>query len=175
MDELAGHLAAARRALRAAIDAVPADRHAVAPAAGRWSTAQIVEHLGLVERQVVGLLRRAFDRSVAAGLARETATGSVLATFAGDRLLDRQRRFTAPPSAATWEGLGVADGWRALEASRERLLALLAAADGYAVGSITAPHPLLGEFDFYQWVAFVGFHELRHAAQIREAVAAPLG
>jgi hypothetical protein len=30
------------------------------------------------------------------------------------------------------------------------------------------PHPALGVLDGYQWLAFVGTHELRHANQIRE-------
>ena len=30
-----------------------------------------------------------------------------------------------------------------------------------------APHPVLGALTFQQWIAFLGYHEARHAAQIR--------
>lgn len=40
--------------------------------------------------------------------------------------------------------------------------------DGLALGSVTAPHPVLGEIDVYQWLLFLGAHEGRHADQVRE-------
>ena len=41
-------------------------------------------------------------------------------------------------------------------------------ADGLAIGEVTAPHPFLGSLNLYQWLIFLGAHEARHAAQIRE-------
>jgi len=55
-----------------------------------------------------------------------------------------------------------------LNESREMLRAAVAEADGLALGSITHPHPVLGEIDLYQWILFVGHHEARHAQQIDE-------
>jgi hypothetical protein len=37
---------------------------------------------------------------------------------------------------------------------------------------VVVPHPALGDQNLYQWIAFVGAHESRHAAQIREIAAA---
>jgi len=45
---------------------------------------------------------------------------------------------------------------------------MLRAADGLALGQVTMPHPLLGEMTAYEWLATLGTHEARHAAQIRE-------
>jgi hypothetical protein len=42
------------------------------------------------------------------------------------------------------------------------------ATDGLALGGVLATHPRLGSLNVYQWVLFVGGHETRHAAQIRE-------
>jgi hypothetical protein len=40
--------------------------------------------------------------------------------------------------------------------------------DGWALETLSAPHPRLGSLNLYQWVVFVAGHEARHTAQIRE-------
>ena len=42
------------------------------------------------------------------------------------------------------------------------------AADGLALSQVTAKHPFLGVLNLYQWIGFIGYHDLRHADQIRE-------
>ena len=61
-----------------------------------------------------------------------------------------------------------AQGLAGLVESRQALLSALTAADGLALDEITQPHPLFGTLNLYQWVLFVGQHEARHTAQIRE-------
>ena len=67
--------------------------------------------------------------------------------------------------------LSAAEGLAALETSRRELLSAVAEGDGLALGTVTYPHPLLGDLNLYQWILFVGQHEARHAGQIREIAA----
>lgn len=46
------------------------------------------------------------------------------------------------------------------------------AADGLALGAVTAEHRFFGVLTVYQWVELVAAHERRHADQIREIGAA---
>ena len=46
------------------------------------------------------------------------------------------------------------------------------AADGLALGAVTAEHRFFGVLTVYQWVELVAAHECRHADQIREIGAA---
>jgi hypothetical protein len=154
--------------LQAAVDALPPALRDRAPAAGRWSCAEVLEHLLRVERQVVKLLGRVVREAIAKGLGPETATTPVLSPDQEAWLLDRERRDTSPAPAAPRAAIDAAAAWTALCASRQELLALLAEADGRALSTLTAPHPLLGTIDVYQWFGFVGYHEARHAAQIRD-------
>jgi hypothetical protein len=55
----------------------------------------------------------------------------------------------------------------ALEQSRKAFREVVAAGDGLALGTVSASHVLLGPLTLYEWVLFVGQHELRHAMQIR--------
>jgi hypothetical protein len=45
---------------------------------------------------------------------------------------------------------------------------LLVAGDGLELGAVTHPHPRFGVFSIYDWMAFLGAHEVRHAEQMRE-------
>ena len=56
----------------------------------------------------------------------------------------------------------------ALEKTRANLRDLVIAYDGMAIGAVAHPHPVLGIINGYQWVDFIGIHEARHTAQIRE-------
>lgn len=93
--ELLDHLAAQRALLRRTIDDIPAALHAVRPAPDRWSIAEVVEHLGIMESRVVAMIRKHLDAACAAGLREETETSSVLGSPAFERLVDRTRKIVA--------------------------------------------------------------------------------
>ncbi|HEU4629913.1 MAG TPA: DinB family protein [Gemmatimonadaceae bacterium] len=170
--ELLDFLDAQREVLRAAVARVPADAGERRPAPDRWSAAEILEHLSLVERSVAGLLTARLAEARAGGLGPDTATTSVLATFDLRRVLDRSRRVTASTRAQPSQGLDAAAAWAALERTRAALREAVLAADGLALGEVTHSHAALGTLTLYEWIAFVGGHEARHAAQIDEIVAA---
>lgn len=165
--ELQRHIDDCRATLTAAFDAVPGALRERRPGAGRWSVAGVLEHLAIVERQVAALLGRSLRAAIATGgLPPDPDTSPVLPSIDATRLLDRERRINAPPTAAP-KGVPAAEAWRALEESRRSLRDVLLLGDGLATAVIRAPHPALGELNFHQWFAFLGFHEARHAAQIR--------
>jgi hypothetical protein len=151
---------------------VPAEQRALAPAVGSWSVDGVVEHLAVIEGRIVGLLQAKVAEARSNGIGRETEESSVFATLGLDlllmRLLDRSAKLKAA-EAAQPKGQMTADaGWASLEGSRAQLQTLLRDMDGMACRNIIHPHPVLGPIDLYTWIGFVGAHEGRHAAQIRE-------
>ncbi|MEP6705962.1 MAG: hypothetical protein ABJC05_00505, partial [Pyrinomonadaceae bacterium] len=58
--------------------------------------------------------------------------------------------------------------WATLQQSRETLRAAFLAGDGLALSQVIQPHPVLGPINLYQWMLFVGSHEMRHTAQVIE-------
>ena len=166
--ELLQHLDDSRLVLRKAVDKVPASLREIRPAVDRWSVAEVLEHLGVVEaavtRRISTLLSAARDQ----GLGQERDTSSVLATFDLPRVLDRSRAVTTSEAGRPKQGLSATAAWAALDDTRAVFRQTVVEADGLALGSIVAPHPALGPMNLYHWIAFVGGHELRHAAQIRE-------
>lgn len=166
--ELLDHLARARADLTSAVARVPADARQVKPEPDRWSVAEMLEHLAIVEARIAAMVAKDVAAARETGLGRETSESSVLATVDVDGLADRRHKRVAG-DASLPTGTLTADGaWERLEASRRNLEDALRDADGWALETLTQAHPRLGAMNLYQWIAFVGAHETRHAAQIAE-------
>jgi len=170
--ELLKHLDAHHADFRKAYEGVPKDRRNVKPAPDRWSAANVVEHVAIVNGRVAGRFAKQIAEARAAGHAAEVASDPILPGIDLSRVFDRTpgRRIQAPdPIQPT--GLDADAAWASLEKSSSALREALASGDGLALGTLMSPHPLFGELSIYQWAAFVGAHQGRHAAQIREIAA----
>jgi hypothetical protein len=168
IQELLDYLDAQRAILRAAFDEVPPDARDRPPAPGQWSPSAIVEHLAIVDGRIAHLLRSKIAKAREEGIGPEASADPILATLGIERVLDRTMRAEAPEMLHPC-GLDANAAWNALEQSTLALRDAVAACDGLALSALTHPHPLLGPLSLYQWIAFTGAHEARHAAQIRES------
>ena len=167
--ELLTHLDTQHERLRRAVDRVPRERRSEKPAPERWSVAEVIEHLSIVETRIGRVFTAKLDEVRASGnVVLERDESPVVGTIDMDRVLDRTRRITAAEAARPSGVLDADAAWAALERARETLCDSVRAADGVALGAIVHPHPILGPINLYQWIAFVGGHEARHAAQIIE-------
>jgi hypothetical protein len=167
--ELLDYLDEQRAVLRAAFDAVPAELRDRPPAPGQWSPTAIVEHLAIVDGRIARLLAKRIAEGRAAGVDHDTCPDPILPTIDTARVMNRQRRVPAP-GVLEPTGLDADAAWAALERATMEVRASIAEGDGLALSTITHPHPLFGPLTLYDWIAFVGAHEARHAAQIRECV-----
>ncbi len=166
--ELLTFLEAQRDRVRGAANRLPRDRWGVRPSPDTWSVAQVIWHLQRVESGVAKLIRKRAIEARASGHPEEDSTTSLIDALDGSAIQDRSKPLVAPPQVAPPEPLDPSDVEHQLEESREMLRSAIADADGLALGSITHPHPVLGEINLYQWILFVGHHEARHASQIAE-------
>lgn len=158
--------------LKNAAAEVPPSFRKTRTAPDRWSVAEIVEHLGIVEARIGKLLVPALNEAAADGGAPENETSSVHSMMDVSRILDRSQRITAGEASQPQAGLDLEDAWAKLEEHREELRQAVLAADGRALGAVIRPHPRFGDLNLYQWLLFTGGHEARHAAQVREIAAA---
>jgi hypothetical protein len=167
-EELMRHLDSARADLRAAIESIPEASRSRKPASGGWSPIGVLEHLALAESRITGLLAKKISDAKAAGLGPETDATPILSRLGLERVIDRSVRIEAPPPIQPTQEREFDVVWAALEEARHGLKRALAEGDGLALGEISHPHPVFGLIDGYQWIGFIGSHEARHAAQIRE-------
>jgi hypothetical protein len=170
LTELLAYAEAQRDALLTAALAVPAERWTERPSPDRWSLAELCQHLHLAERGSARLIAKRAAEARAANHPPETGTGSMMGALDGRGITDRSRPLDAPDRVKPREAWTRDQALEALASSRAELRAAVAAADGLALGTVTAAHPRLGEIDLYQWILFVGQHEARHVPQAAEIV-----
>jgi hypothetical protein len=166
--EVLGHLEAQRATLEQAVASVPPERRHERPAPDSWSVAEVLGHLAIVEGQITELLRARIASGRQRGVGAETSTTSVLSSIDMAPLLERRRKVMAGTNAHPPPGIDAESAWAELVAKREVLRAVIHDAEGFAFEEIGAKNPVLGPLNGYQWLIFLGYHEGRHAAQVRE-------
>jgi len=162
----------ARSSLRSSVDAVPPPLRQQRPAPERWSAAEVLEHLSMVERLFAGRVASAIDVACAAGLGAEMAGRTPLPEPIEARMADRLKTRSAPDAVRPTGTVDDGTAWAAIEDGHSTLRALVGSADGLALSQVTIDHPAFGSMSVYQWVELIAAHEARHAAQIREIAAA---
>jgi DinB superfamily len=163
--ELIQYLDEQATVLHAAFESVPAQQRGVRPAPGRWSPAEIVHHVTIVERMVTRQVRGLIEKARSVGADREES--SIIAIVKPQRFVRRERRIITGDSAEPRD-TNAASVWAEFESARQSFKDVVATGDGLALNDVSAPHPALGPLTGYGWIAFVGAHAARHADQIRE-------
>ena len=133
---------------------------------GRWSVGELVEHLGIVERNLFDQVTGALDEPANTNWREATAGKTELIER---MLLDRSQTREAPESARPTGTVLRAD---ALQRYRDRRATSLAFAmeTTASLAEHTRDHrrPVYGTLNAYQWLLYIPLHNLRHNQQIAE-------
>jgi hypothetical protein len=161
------HIDRTRARLVAAVEGLSEEQQTFSPAPGRWSVAELVEHLSIVEGNVVGLLGKLLGKAEESGAAAAKAADLFADPVSIEEFVERSRvaKYEAPERIRP-TGLPLADSLARLKESRAALHALRPRVERADGRSLRFPHPAWGPLDLYQWLLFVGAHEDRHLAQI---------
>jgi len=168
IQELLNYLEDTAADLRAAVDSVPSALRQRRPAPERWSVAEVLEHLSLVEERIAKMATAQIESGRAGGLGPDPNTIGALESFDAHRVVDRSHRVIASEAALPHQGLDEPAAWTALLQARAAVRTAVLGGDGLNLTELVVPHSTLGHMNLYHWVAFIGAHELRHAEQIRE-------
>lgn len=168
ISELLETLDETRASLKMAVARVPEDRRDVRIAEGRWTVGEILDHLHRVDAGFARRLQKIVAESKERGIPAESETSSILDRLDPKLVLDRSRRIESPEIVRPTPSARAADALAALAESRGAVREALKAASGLALGTVSFQHAVLGTLDMYQATLFLGWHEERHAEQIRE-------
>jgi uncharacterized damage-inducible protein DinB len=171
LEEVLNYLDSERTELFEAVELVPTELRDQPPGPGRWSVAQVLQHLVIIEKRIGTGTTKWVGEAVAGGLGPELETSSVLNSLDLEMIADRSSRRNAPEEVRPNGDLDAASAWTALEQTRAALRAGVLPGDGLALAEVIQTHPVLGPINLYQWLLFVGSHEVRHTAQVREIAA----
>ena len=160
------HLAASRERLLDAVEGLSKEQQRFRPAPHRWSVADCVEHVSIVEKMVVKEIQ-------AVVVQPPQPSVRLLDDVILDGVPNRSSRCASPPEAfPNMRWTEIDQLLRQFEAARERSLRFAAVTQSDLRGHSFA-HPHLGELDCYQWILFLGAHAERHVRQAEEVMADP--
>lgn len=133
---------------------------------GKWSVAQIVEHIAKVEVGMTQISGKLLSEAKKNGI---TSDGKA---FISDEFLQKagsaqNEKFEAPERVRPEGGKTIAESLKNLEESREKLYELKPLFEQVECSDFKFPHPAFGDLTAHEWLALVGGHELRHLAQIK--------
>jgi uncharacterized damage-inducible protein DinB len=172
IDRLIKQLQSYHATLHASIAAVPPDLRTVTPPSGGWSVAQIIQHVAIIDGRIALMLERSIAAAPDADAAPDPDT--ILQSRRIQAVLDRSVKVETQDQFAPAADWSNEEGLDKLDRAHAHLLEVIRTAEGKALHDIKYPHYILGELNLWQWMAFAGTHEARHAAQIDE-IAKELG
>jgi hypothetical protein len=165
LDFILEKLTTSQQRILQSADAVPAQHWKTRPRNNKWSAAELVAHLILVERAVVGTADRVSQKTP-----KRFSFFRRLHLPIG--LVEARLIKQKAPVAVTPEILEEKETMLAgLREMRERTLAFLEETKGRNLAEYRWRHPFLGSFDMYEWFQFVAAHQARHEKQMREIAA----
>lgn len=155
-------LARAQAGFFRAADAVPPEHWNTQPSAGQWSAAQLVAHLVMVEKAVVG--------------------GADRITQKTPRYIPFHKRFHIPiwvvesrvirrktPIPLDHGLIGTKEEMLGeLRAARERTLAFMEETKDRDLRAYRWQHAFLGMLNVYGWFKMIAAHQIRHTKQMKE-------
>ncbi len=164
MSPIVQHLQASRVKLLSVVEEVSDQRWCESPAPEHWSAAEVIAHVAMVEERTIFGMKRLLQSA--------------------PKPVPLRKRFHLPLAIATWRGRKVRtpipldakrvcdkrESLAGLNATREATLAFIESTRGTDVSLYHFEHPFLGNLNMYEWLRTIGYHELRHAKQIRELV-----
>lgn len=159
-------LACAQTGLLRAADAVSAEQWKSGPGNGAWSAGELVAHLIMVERGVVGTADRVTQKP-----ARPTPLWKRLhlpLALVEARVVRRKTPIPLDPQLVREKEAMLAE----LRNVRERSLAFLDETKNRDLRAYYWRHPFLGNLNLYEWFEMIAAHELRHTKQMQEIAAA---
>ena len=164
-EHLTSYLSATRRKVLDTVQDLSPTQLDYKPSRDRWSPAQIVEHLAIVE----GFVLIRIDAALTSSPSQQSAwQGRDNALIEATR--SRETRVEAPERAQPTGQLQHDELFRKFDANRNRIIEFAATTDA-PLRNMCSPHPLFGELDCYQWLLFTAAHSERHHAQILEVIA----
>ncbi len=165
--EVIDALEQAHRELVDVVMSIPADRRDAPATEGRWSVAENIEHLALIEDGVGRLISKLTKQVRDAG-AMETEESSLLHSIDHFRVWSVTRRIEAPDFVRPTEGLSSNEALARLTSARTKLVDALRNGSGLALATVSHPHPVVGPLNIYQWGIMTAHHQRRHSEQIRQ-------
>lgn len=164
LDLTLGKLARAQSIFFRAADAVPPEHWRVKPSAIQWSAAELVAHLIVVERAVLGGADRITQKTPKR--IPPLKRFHLPIWLVESRIIRRKSPIPQDPGLLGDKEEMLAE----LREARERTRAFLAETEKRDLSVYRWKQAFLGMLNVYEWFEMIAAHELRHTKQMREII-----
>ena len=155
-----------RRRIVTRVETLDERQRSFRSAEGAWSVAEIVEHLSIIEGNMVRLVSKLLGKIESAATDTSTSPRPMQPFSLDDYAAQVSTVKLEAPEAIRPTGAPLADSLARLSETRAALNDLRPRVETCDGTRAHYPHPFFGQLDLYQWLAFIGMHEQRHLGQI---------
>jgi hypothetical protein len=140
------------------------------PSEDKWSASLLVEHLAKTEANLVRVVGKLLGKAEAENVPSD---GNINPPFSFAEIAERWQgmRFEAPAFIVPEGATDIAESLKLLAESRRALAKLRPRIEAVNGSNAKYPHPAFGPLDLYQWLGFIGLHEMHHLRQIENLLA----
>ncbi|MGH9824891.1 MAG: DinB family protein, partial [Blastocatellia bacterium] len=133
-----------------------------------------LDHIGRSEEIIVSRFKQLLDEakaeSAAPSASPSESTGPVcfFQSVSMEKVVEKARgqKFSAPARVAAHPDATIQQALDRMKKTRTDLLSLRPQIETLDLRDKRFPHPIFGELNIYEWLAFIGMHEKRHLDQI---------
>jgi uncharacterized damage-inducible protein DinB len=156
-----------RENLKTVIAELPDEKAATLPADEKWTLAELIEHITIVEDGMTKICAKLLSKAQ-----KEEKTSDGTARISGDFLTKAaasvSQKLEAPERVRPSGTKTVAESLAKMDENRETLNQMRPLFEAFDGSAHKFPHPAFGDLTAHEWLALIGGHELRHTAQIKK-------
>ncbi len=169
LDEILAEIRGIREKTLRLLEGITSEEAARRPEGGGWSLGEVAHHLVLAEEfmrgQVLAILREHAEGKIALEPSGLPERGPDFFESIAD--LSKIPPVKAPEALIPTHGLDFNELLSPLRSLPGETAGLLAEFKDVDMDRLSFQHPVLGKLSLYERIRFIGYHELRHHAQIR--------
>ena len=154
-----------RRTTKQLVASLNDEQTAVLPDGEKWTIAEIVEHIAIVQDGMAKISAKLLTQAQAAGAASDGAA-RLSENFAAKAAEAATLKFEAPDRVRPTGNQSIEDSLKKMDAARGELEKLRPLFESVECSDYKFPHPFFGDLTAHEWLALVGGHEARHLKQI---------
>ncbi len=136
------------------------------PDGEKWTIAQIVEHVSIVENGITRICSKLLSSAKAEGQLSD-GTVKMSNTFTEKSTAATDVKLEAPEMVHPSHGMTITQSLAAIDEAHDKLNELRPLFEEYDCNTGKFPHPYFGDMSAAEWLLLVGGHEARHLKQIK--------
>ncbi len=139
------------------------------PDGEKWTIAEIVEHIAIVQDGMTKISAKLLTKAQAAGKSSDGAA-RLSENFAAKAAEAATLKFEAPDRVRPTGNQTIKESLQKMDEAREELEKLRPLFESVECSDYKFPHPFMGDLTAHEWLALIGGHEARHLKQIKNRV-----